>query len=83
MVCNVSEDVIIQLHVSCFFLPSPVSFTPVFIMTVPTPWLDNKHMVLGRVMKGMDICTMVKNVKTNKMDNKPLEAIKIVSVNLE
>jgi hypothetical protein len=82
MVRNVSAVVSISLHVSYFFLPSPFSFTLVFITTLPTPWLDNKHTVFGRVVKGMDICTMIENVKTDKMD-KPLEEIRIVSVDVE
>lgn len=53
-----------------------------FITTVPTPWLDNKHTVFGRVVKGMDICTAIENVKTDKMD-KPLEEIRILSVDVE
>lgn len=54
----------------------------VFITTVPTPWLDNKHTVFGRVFKGMDICTMIENVKTDRND-KPLDDVRILSVDVE
>jgi peptidylprolyl isomerase domain and WD repeat-containing protein 1 len=53
-----------------------------FITTVPTPWLDNKHTVFGRVTQGMDICTMIEKAKTDKMD-KPLEEIRILSIDVE
>ena len=54
----------------------------VFITTVPTPWLDNKHTVFGRVTKGMDICTLIENAKVDKND-KPFDDIRIVSVDVE
>lgn len=53
-----------------------------FITTVATPWLDNKHTVFGRVTNGMDVCTLIENVKTDKND-KPLDEIRILSVDLE
>lgn len=38
-----------------------------FITIVPTPWLDGKHTVFGRVVAGMDV---VNSLKTNDMMKK-------------
>jgi len=38
--------------------------------------------VFGRVVKGMDVCTAIENVKTDKFD-KPMDEIRIHSVDLE
>ena len=38
-----------------------------FITVVPTPWLDGKHTVFGRVVAGMDV---VNSLKTNDMMKK-------------
>lgn len=53
-----------------------------YITTVPTNWLDNKHTVFGRVVQGMDVCTMIENVETDDND-KPLKEIRILNVDLE
>ncbi len=53
-----------------------------FITCVPTPWLDNKHTVFGRVTKGMQTIKDIENVRVNKMD-KPLEPIKIINITIK
>lgn len=39
-----------------------------FITTVPTPHLDGKHVVFGRVLKGRDVVRRVEQTKTNGQD---------------
>ena len=34
-----------------------------FVTVVPTPWLDNKHTVFGRVVRGMEVVQIHENLK--------------------
>lgn len=52
-----------------------------FITTVATPWLDGKHTVFGRVVKGADVVHSIEKAKTDPND-KPLVDIKMVNITL-
>jgi peptidylprolyl isomerase domain and WD repeat-containing protein 1 len=54
-----------------------------FFTVVPTPWLDNKHTVFGRIIRGMDIALNISNAKTHPKSDKPYDDISILSITLK
>jgi peptidyl-prolyl cis-trans isomerase-like 1 len=48
-----------------------------FITLAPTPWLDGKHTIFGRVKTGMGVVKRMGLVRTDAED-RPVEEVKIV-----
>lgn len=48
-----------------------------FITLAPTPWLDGKHTIFGRVTRGMAVVKRMGLVRTGPQD-KPVEDVRII-----
>lgn len=53
-----------------------------FITLAPTPWLDGKHTIFGRVSSGMGIIERIGNVRTDATD-RPVEDIKVLRTTVQ
>lgn len=51
-----------------------------FITTERAPWLDGKHTVFGRVVRGMEVVHAIENVRVHK--ERPVEDVRIVSISV-
>ena len=50
-----------------------------FICLAPTPHLNKKHTVFGRIIKGYEIIESIESNPTDPETNKPIKEVKVVN----
>lgn len=54
-----------------------------FITLVPTPWLNGRHTVFGKVISGLDVVKAIGKVETSKPGDKPVQDVVMNKVRVE
>ena len=52
-----------------------------FITVAPTPWLDGKHSIFGKVIEGINVVEEISKVDKDRND-KPLKNVVINKINI-
>lgn len=75
---KIINDVIPQQRNNILSLGKDTNGSQFFITTKQTTWLDGRHVVFGKIIKGMNVVRKIENTKTDGRD-KPTQDVVIVN----